>query len=72
VTTAGASRELRGASRELQAARRELAAARLRFEREPSDQSSRSVRRAQIHLEDTVAIAQEWIVPNCPDKGIWT
>jgi hypothetical protein len=60
------------ASRELQAARRELAAARLRFGSQPSDQARRWVRRAQIHLEDTAAVAQKWIVPNCPDEEVWS
>ncbi|HEY6654769.1 MAG TPA: hypothetical protein VI028_11625 [Solirubrobacterales bacterium] len=56
------------ATRELEAARRALAAARSRFESEPSDLAGEWVRRAQIHYEDMVAVAQEWAVLGCPDE----
>ncbi len=54
------------ATEEVEAARRELAAARSRFESDPCDLASEWVRSAQIHYEDTVAVAQEWAVAGCP------
>jgi len=56
------------ATRELEDARAELTAARSRFESDPSDLASERVRSAQIHYEDTVALAQEWAIPDCPDE----
>jgi hypothetical protein len=60
------------ATRELEMARCELAAARSRFEYESNDVTSEWVRRAQIHYEDMVALAQEWEVPDCPGEEAWT
>jgi hypothetical protein len=52
-------------------ARQELSAARGEFESRANDLTAEWVRNAQIRFEDSVALAQEWMVTDCPGAEIW-
>lgn len=61
------SPKVEAAAERLHDIEQELYAARVEFQADANDFHAEWVRQAHVRYDDAIAVAQEWMVPNCPE-----